>query len=283
MGRNAGGTYSLPAGNPVVTGTTITSSWANTTLSDLATEMTDSLSRSGKGGMLAGKQLSIDAGTVAAPGLVCGTDIASGIYRVGLNDIGLTINGVKVMEWTSAGPIASILQNTAANASFSLLGNRNAADAGADVVSNSTATRTAGNLHEFQNNTVAKLDVDFSGQLKWPSGPASTATTPSPSAVTAPTPNANWTATNGLGFWKDAMNIVRLRGGATPAGGAGATVFTVPAGFRPANSRIWLISQGISTTPAVLSVGAGGDFVMTVFVIGNGTVNFDTVSYLAEQ
>ncbi|CAB5217704.1 hypothetical protein UFOVP202_1, partial [uncultured Caudovirales phage] len=29
MSRNGSGTYNLPAGNPVVTGTTITSSWAN--------------------------------------------------------------------------------------------------------------------------------------------------------------------------------------------------------------------------------------------------------------
>jgi len=32
MPRNASGTYTLPSGNPVVAGTTIEASWANTTL-----------------------------------------------------------------------------------------------------------------------------------------------------------------------------------------------------------------------------------------------------------
>jgi len=50
MSRNGSGTYSLPAGNPVVTGTTIASTWANTTLSDIATEITNSLPRDGQAG-----------------------------------------------------------------------------------------------------------------------------------------------------------------------------------------------------------------------------------------
>ncbi|HET8687590.1 MAG TPA: hypothetical protein VFM18_13140 [Methanosarcina sp.] len=48
MARNGSGTYSLPAGNPVVTGTTIQSTWANTTLSDIATALTQSLSQDGQ-------------------------------------------------------------------------------------------------------------------------------------------------------------------------------------------------------------------------------------------
>lgn len=52
MSRDAGGTYTLPSGNPVVSGNTISSTWANTTLDDIKTEITDSLSRSGEGSML---------------------------------------------------------------------------------------------------------------------------------------------------------------------------------------------------------------------------------------
>lgn len=37
----------LPAGNPVVTGTTISSTWANTTLNDIANELTNSIPRDG--------------------------------------------------------------------------------------------------------------------------------------------------------------------------------------------------------------------------------------------
>lgn len=48
MPRNGSGGYSLPAGNPVVTGTTITSTWANTSLSDIATGLTTSLAYDGQ-------------------------------------------------------------------------------------------------------------------------------------------------------------------------------------------------------------------------------------------
>ena len=48
MSRNGSGVYSLPAGNPVVTSTTISSTWANNTLTDLATAMTGSLAADGQ-------------------------------------------------------------------------------------------------------------------------------------------------------------------------------------------------------------------------------------------
>jgi hypothetical protein len=48
MSRNGSGTYSLPAGNPVVTGTTIASTWANNTMNDLAAALTDSVAADGQ-------------------------------------------------------------------------------------------------------------------------------------------------------------------------------------------------------------------------------------------
>lgn len=48
MSRNGSGVYSLPAGNPVVTNTTISSTWANNTLSDIATALTGSLASDGQ-------------------------------------------------------------------------------------------------------------------------------------------------------------------------------------------------------------------------------------------
>ena len=44
MARNASGTYSLPTGNPVVTGTSISSTVHNNTNTDMATEITNSIS-----------------------------------------------------------------------------------------------------------------------------------------------------------------------------------------------------------------------------------------------
>jgi len=48
MAFNGSGTYNLPAGNPVTTGTTISSSWANSTLSDIATALTNCVTRDGQ-------------------------------------------------------------------------------------------------------------------------------------------------------------------------------------------------------------------------------------------
>jgi len=48
MSRNGTGIYSLPAGNPVVTNTTISSTWSNTTLSDIATALTGSVAADGQ-------------------------------------------------------------------------------------------------------------------------------------------------------------------------------------------------------------------------------------------
>jgi len=48
MARNGAGTYSLPAGNPVVTGTTISSTVQNNTLSDIASALTASIASDGQ-------------------------------------------------------------------------------------------------------------------------------------------------------------------------------------------------------------------------------------------
>lgn len=48
MSRDGSGTYTLPAGNPVVTLTTIATAWANTTLQDIANELTNSIDKAGR-------------------------------------------------------------------------------------------------------------------------------------------------------------------------------------------------------------------------------------------
>jgi len=101
MPRNGSGTYTLPSGNPVVAGTTIEATWANTTLNDLATEMTGSLSRSGSGGMTG--PLRLDAGTAAVPALAWSTETTTGLYRAGTNDVRLAVATSDVMRWQAAG------------------------------------------------------------------------------------------------------------------------------------------------------------------------------------
>jgi hypothetical protein len=70
MSRNGSGTYSLPAGNPVVTGTTISSTWANNTLTDMATAITGSIAADGQtpitGNLAMGGNNINNAGTITA-------------------------------------------------------------------------------------------------------------------------------------------------------------------------------------------------------------------------
>ncbi len=48
MPRNGAGQYNAPAGNPVVTDTTITSTWANNTVQDIGNELTNSIAKDGQ-------------------------------------------------------------------------------------------------------------------------------------------------------------------------------------------------------------------------------------------
>jgi hypothetical protein len=108
MSRNGSGVYSLPAGNPVVTNTTISSTWANNTLSDIASALTDSLAADGQttatGNLqmgnnkitgLATPTVSTDAVTKAyADALVDGT--ASGSFT------NLTVTGTSTLNTLTA-------------------------------------------------------------------------------------------------------------------------------------------------------------------------------------
>lgn len=100
MPRNSAGAYTLPAGNPVVTGTIISSTWANTTLADIGNEITQSLDRSGDGGMLAPLQLV--AGAIGTPGLTWSLETTSGLYRAGAGDFRYSISGTDRLQLTAA-------------------------------------------------------------------------------------------------------------------------------------------------------------------------------------
>lgn len=114
--RNSTGQYSLPAGNPVVSGTTISSSWANNTLADLSVEMTNSLDRQGRGGMLA--PLKLSNGSASQPSISWTSDPDSGLYRAGANDVRMQVDGVQSQQWTSTGTTATGTFTAATTSTF---------------------------------------------------------------------------------------------------------------------------------------------------------------------
>ena len=97
MSRNGSGTYSLPAGNPVITGTTISSTWANTTLNDIANALTGSVASdgqtpmSGNLNMASNKIVNLTDGTLPADAATLGqVTTALGDY-IPVADIGVTV------------------------------------------------------------------------------------------------------------------------------------------------------------------------------------------------
>ncbi|CAB5223424.1 Intramolecular chaperone auto-processing domain containing protein, partial [uncultured Caudovirales phage] len=82
-------------------GDIIESSWANSTLSDLADSITNSLARNGEGGMTA--PLRVLDGTVTVPGLGFANETGSGLYRAAAGDVGLTVLGARILRLQAAG------------------------------------------------------------------------------------------------------------------------------------------------------------------------------------
>lgn len=77
MPRNGSGTFSVPPGTNAVPGATIASAPYNAFLADLATEITDSLDRSGKGGMLA----ALNMGNFRITGLGTPTGVTDAVTK----------------------------------------------------------------------------------------------------------------------------------------------------------------------------------------------------------
>lgn len=98
------GTYALPAGNPVVNGTTISATTHNNTMSDLATEMTASLPRDGSAAMTG--SLPLAAGVVGLPALNFSGDTDTGLYNVAANQLGVACGGALVATFAARSLVA---------------------------------------------------------------------------------------------------------------------------------------------------------------------------------
>lgn len=104
MPRNSSGTYTLPAGNPVVPNTLIETTWANPTLGDVASALTDSLDRFGRGGMLAPMRF-VD-GTVTAPSMAFSSETTLGLFRPSSGTLAIAVGGVA--RWTLTAALLTI-------------------------------------------------------------------------------------------------------------------------------------------------------------------------------
>lgn len=101
MPRDPNGVYTLPPGNPVISGTLVSSDWANDTMPDLGGEMSDSLSRTGKGGMQAAFR-AID-GSELEPSMTFISDVITGRYLFSNGDMRDTVSNQDTTRYTAEG------------------------------------------------------------------------------------------------------------------------------------------------------------------------------------
>lgn len=102
MPRDISGNYTLPSGiNPVISGTLIDVDWANPTMSDIATQLNNVLTRDGLLGPL--QPLRFIDGTVAIPGASWAAETNTGFYREGSGLLNVGVLGNKIGQWTVNG------------------------------------------------------------------------------------------------------------------------------------------------------------------------------------
>lgn len=118
MPRDSSGTYTLPSGNPVVSGTVIESVWANDTTSDLAVQMNNLLTRDGLLGPI--QPMLFVNGTEALPGIAFALSPSTGLFRFAPNNIGLSIGGVAQQAWSASG--SAVTNNFAVGGTLSVVG-----------------------------------------------------------------------------------------------------------------------------------------------------------------
>jgi hypothetical protein len=178
MPRDSSGNYTLPTGNPVVTGTVVSSSWANTTMTDIANVLTASLDRSGNGGMLVGFKLT--DGTVGAPGLAFTNEPTTGLWRQSANTLGITIGGTNQITLTptaltTLGQVVTLGAPTGGTGN-TLIVNASSTAAGIRVVQAGsgnvyTASTSTNGVCFFASGAAATqlqaLSLSQSGQTQW--------------------------------------------------------------------------------------------------------------------
>lgn len=117
MSYNGSGTFVINStGQPVVTGTVISSTVFNALTADLATGLSNVICKDGQTTVtnnipFAGRyatNIGIRAldGSVTVPGIALDNDNDSGFYRIGSKNIGLALNGAKAWDYSTTAMVS---------------------------------------------------------------------------------------------------------------------------------------------------------------------------------
>lgn len=262
MARDSSGNHTLPAGNPVVTQTAISSSVHNATLSDVSDEITDSLSRTGKGGMLSALR-EVD-GTVGSPAYSFTNETGTGMYRANPNWIGWAIGGVIQAALQTVGFFVDTI-GSLTGTTIRVMGTMDdgASAVGVAIDNSKTLSTTGAKIASFRNNTAEKAYVDKDGAFY----AAATETF----ALSAET---GWTLGT-QAFLNRSGGIVTLSIQATRTTGGGSGPVVLPSGLRPLDTLTYVpatvtVNATGKTHPAVITITAVGDVGTIAIDIGDG-------------
>jgi hypothetical protein len=164
MSRNGQGIYNLPAGNPVITGTVIASTWANSTLTDIASALTGSVAADGQTPMVGDLDMNTNKIVNLEPGTIAGNAIEYDQFvaatTTAVNITGGTINGTSIGETTrSSGKFTTLSANSTLGVT------------GATTLSSTlgvTGYATFGDNGEFNGTGALKLPVGTTAQQPTP-------------------------------------------------------------------------------------------------------------------
>lgn len=283
MSRNASGNYSLPdPETPFIPNTVINSTDVNTVLSDIETEITNSLDRGGRGAMTA--PLVVPSGSAAAPSLTFNGDTNTGIYASAADTLGFSAGGT-VRATLASGQLLTI-DGALATPALSFISDPNTGiyRAGADdlriatngadrlaITTNLTVTAaTAATGAARQNAAVlANGDLSMSGVVN-PDKDVALSNVLTPKSFVKAWAFFSVTFGNGSPFttsFTEGLNI-------TSIARQSATLFrvTFASAFASANYIPIIQVEGVSTIKPVVSAGrttTTADFAIQTVATGN--------------
>jgi hypothetical protein len=246
MPRNSSGVYTLPSGNPVTAGTTIDATWANTTLSDIANEVTNSLDRNGNGGMLAAFRFS--DGSLTAPGMSWLNETNSGFYRLGAGEQWAVIQGSAIFQMTingvtvPTGKTLTVIGNATVGGTLTATGG---------VIGN--ATNVTGTVAVANGGTGATAAAAARTNLGATTVGGNVFTLTNPSAITFPRFNADNTVSA-----LDAATFRTAIGAGSGGGSVTSVAMTVPAFLSVTGSPVTTtgtLAVTLSATPLPIANG----------------------------
>jgi len=270
MSRNGSGIYSLPSGNPVVTGTTISSTWANTTLSDIASALTGSIASDGQTPMAGPLNMNNNEITNLPVGTVQGnaveffqfsTPTFSGVATFQADGIFTGTGEVQLPSGTTAQRTASpsngmIRFNTTTGAYEGYINGISGISISSITYSTTTATLTTTSAHGLATGQIVVISGASPSQYNGTYTITVTGTTTFTYTM-ASNPGANATTVGSYTYGKWSAIGGGATGGGTDAifnlnGQTINTSYTIPSGYNANTTGTVTIATGV-----VVSVPTG--------------------------